>query len=266
MSLPAADSPVVIAFGSHTDPGPRGTNEDSVWCGRIAPGSPLESVLLVVSDGVGGAEAGEVASGMVVEDLPTMLATRLGQEGLPADREDWMKRAALAISDGIREAATGRPGIAGMGATVSALWIHKASAVWLQAGDSRIYRLRQGELQQVTRDQSVVGRLRAAGQLTEEEARRHPYRHVIDQCLGGTGAPVQPEAGSLDITAGDVFLLCSDGLSDGLWDREIGEGMMLVAGGLPPAEAARAFIARALAAAARDNITVVVARVDAAKT
>ncbi len=261
MMIPAIlDSPLSVAFGSATDLGKRrDNNEDSSRCGLLAIGTSRESTLLVVSDGVGGSKAGEVASKLAVDCIHSLLAERLEAAAPPIDRRGWLDGAIRETDHRIRVAAE-QPGLAGMGATLSVLWLAGREAWWGQAGDSRIYLWRRGELRQLSHDQSPVGRLRANGQLNEEQARAHPYRHLIDQCLGGAGAAIEPETGKFPLEPGDIFLLCSDGLSDGLWDRDLAEGLKLAAAGQSPAEVASILVARANEASGRDNITAVVAR------
>lgn len=255
-SAPEPAIPAIV-YGGDSDTGQRREHNEDAWkCGPLGAG-----VLLVVCDGVGGAKAGEVASKLAVDGIHETLQARVAAEPPPEDRRPWLDAIAREMDRRIREAAQ-QPGLSGMGATLSALWLDGDRGWWAQAGDSRIYRLRGGELRQLTCDQSPVGRMRAQGQLSEVEARKHPYRHMIDQCLGGAGALVEPETGELAVVAGDVYLLCSDGLSDGLWDRELAEGLAATANGTPPGEVAHTLVARANAASGTDNITAVVARVN----
>jgi PPM family protein phosphatase len=256
MSTPPPAPVPGIAFGSHTDVGQRREhNEDSHRCEPLASGA-----LLVVCDGVGGAKAGEVASRMAADGIYLLLKERAAREPLPADRRSWLDTVARELDERIRDAAQ-QPGLSGMAATLSALWLDSGHAWWVQAGDSRIYLLRGTELRQISRDQSPVGRLKAEGQLSEEEARKHPYRHMIDQCLGGGGAKLEPDTGELSLQPGDVFLLCSDGLSDGLWDREIAAVLEPAKNGTSPAEVAKNLVERANQASGSDNITAVVAHI-----
>lgn len=257
MSSSPPRSPPTIVFGSHTDIGRRrGNNEDCHRCERLGRGA-----LLVVCDGVGGTRAGEVASQMAVDGLHALAAEHAARGGLSADHRATLDAAARTLDRRIREAAR-EPGSNGMGATLSALWLEGEHAAWVQVGDSRIYRLRDRELRQISPDQSPVGRMRADGQLTEEEARAHPYRHMIDQCLGGGGPAAEPQSGELTVAPGDIFLLCSDGLSDGLWDRDIARELAAAQTGGAPAVVARTLVDRANAASGNDNITAVVARLE----
>ena len=255
-SPPAPVTPSIV-FGSHTDVGKRrANNEDASRCGRLGAGT-----LLVVCDGVGGLKGGEIASRLAVDHLHTELGERLARAAPPADRRGWIE-AALRATDRRVRAAAEQPGLAGMGATASLLWIEGRGAWWGQAGDSRTYLFRGHVLRQLSLDQSPVGRLRAEGNLTEKDARQHPLRHLIDQCLGGSGGALDPQTGTLDLAVGDVFLLCSDGLSDGLWDREIADVLESAAAGQAPEEVARTLVNRANAASGKDNITAIVARVE----
>lgn len=260
MSPSPTTTPLIVMFGSHTDVGKRrSNNEDSFRAEFVG-----DSSLLVVSDGVGGATAGEVASRMAVDGVHELLRARLSHGPANADRRPWIDETIRELDRRIRAKAVEQPDLEGMGATLSLLWVSQQTAWWGQAGDSRIYLWRKDVLQQISQDQSPVGRLRADGKLTEDQARSHPYRHLIDQCLGGGGANVEPVTGTMPVEENDVFLLCSDGLSDGLWDKEIGEGLQPVAAGLSPTEAARQLVERAKEASGKDNITAVVGHVQRA--
>ncbi len=129
--------------------------------------------------------------------------------------------AAIHAADAAVKLRGSERGFEGMGATLSLLCIGARNALWGQAGDSRIYICRRGKLRQISRDHSPVGRMRQRGEITEAEARRHPSRNQIDQSLGNNEAEFVPEMGGEEVHPGDVFLVCSDGLSDGLWDHEI---------------------------------------------
>jgi protein phosphatase len=256
----------------------RSNNEDAWWIGRLGgecrfmePGpAPLrvsleaggQRALLLVSDGVGGANAGEVASQMAVSLISgelnrtrdTLVEARTAREAVLA---------AIRAANAAIKAKAAAPEFDGMGATLSLLCFWGgAEACWGQAGDSRIYVFREGRLRQISRDHSPVGRLRQQGRISEAEARQHPLRNQIDQSLGDPSNLFQPDSGAERIQPGDVFLLCSDGLSDGLWDREIAE---LLAGVRFPADvrpAVQRLVDGAKKASGRDNITAVLALVE----
>jgi protein phosphatase len=223
--------------------------------------SATEPVLLIVSDGVGGANAGEVASRVAVQTISSAFGGGPAEEpGETAPRDPVLD--AINAADRAIKAKAAEAGLEGMGATVSLLCFSCSEhALWGQAGDSRIYVCRAGRLRQISRDHSPVGRMRQSGEITEAEARRHPLRNQIDQSLGNPEEPFQPESGSVDVMAGDVFLLCSDGLVDGLWDHEI---EALLAGVRSPEDVRPAvlrLVESANKASGRDNITAIVALV-----
>jgi protein phosphatase len=273
------DSKLRLHIDGLTDIGVRRlNNEDAWWIGELGgehcfmePGpAPLcvnleaggPQALLLVSDGVGGANAGEVASQMAVN----LISVGLSRARDTLVEERTVREAILAALHAANMAITAKaaePGFDGMGATLSLLcFAGKAEACWGQAGDSRIYVCRHGRLRQISRDQSPVGRLRQEGKISEAEARHHPLRNQIDQSLGDPSNLFQPDSGIECIHPGDVFLLCSDGLSDGLWDREIEK---VLAGVRVPADvrpAVQQLVGGAKKASGRDNITAVLALVE----
>jgi protein phosphatase len=273
------DSTLQLHIDGLTDIGVRRlNNEDAWWIGELGGGhcfmepgpAPLcvdlatagRQALLLVSDGVGGANAGEVASQMAVNLISGGLNhARDSLVEAQAAREAVL--AALHAANTAITAKAAEPEFDGMGATLSLLcFAGGIEACWAQAGDSRIYVCRQGRLRQISRDQSPVGRLRQEGKITEAEARHHPLRNQIDQSLGDPSNLFQPDSGIERIHPGDVFLLCSDGLSDGLWDREIEE---VLAGVRVPADvrpAVQRLVGGAKKASGRDNITAVLALVE----
>jgi PPM family protein phosphatase len=205
--------------------------------------------LFVVADGMGGAEAGEVASRTVVEIFEE--AEAAGE--LPDALEPTVQKANTRIYG----MATEEPSRKGMGCTTIASYVADGRVTTAHVGDSRLYRLRGGSLEQLTEDHSLVGGLVRLGQLTPEEAENHPQRSVI---LRAVGVEVKVEVDILnhDLEPGDVYLACSDGLSGMVRDEVMGETL----GKFPSlAEAAQMLIELANAAGGRDNITVVLFRI-----
>jgi PPM family protein phosphatase len=227
--------------------------EASTYLGEIPPAG----VLLVVSDGIGGCNAGEVASALAIATLQA----QLGLAGDSPDLPGVFLEAIKTTDHAVREASLLSTDRAGMGATLTALWLRPEGA-WLgQVGDSRLYRLRGGVMTQLSPEHSPVGRMRLSGELTEEQARRHRFKNVIDQSLGGDPAMFLPEVIPLDLAAGDVVLLCSDGLTDGLADAEVMPHLVATQeSSLSPTEAAANLIEAAKQGSGRDNITAIVGR------
>ncbi|SFJ82228.1 PP2C family protein-serine/threonine phosphatase [Jannaschia pohangensis] len=231
---------LIFETGERTDVGLlRKVNEDAAL-------AMPDSGLWVVADGMGGHSAGDVSSRMIVDALAST--------GLPASAEDLVGRVMDRLSQantGIREhAATNQLGT--IGATVVAFLVQDDGARALWSGDSRLYRLRDGHLDQVTRDHTEVNELLDSGALTPEEAERYPRRNVITRAIGVTELP-HVELLEIDVQPGDVWLLCSDGLTEHLQDYEIRHHLAA----LPPQEACNAMVADVLDRGARDNVTVI---------
>lgn len=172
-------------------------------------------VLVVVSDGMGGAQAGEVASALVVDSMRDFL----DDERAGADIGRAIKLAAEEANRVVWAAAS-RASRKGMGATLTAVLVHGALAHVAQVGDSRAYIVRKRQIRQVTKDQSYVERLVEAGVMTREEAEKSPYRNVILQAMG-TRPKVSVALGRVALRRDDILLLCSDGLSGKLEDAEM---------------------------------------------
>ena len=149
-----------------------------------------------------------------------------------------------------------------MGATLSLAWFTPEWVYFGHIGDSRIYYLpRAGGLTQLTHDHSHVGWLRRNGQLNEREARTHPMRNALQQALGARHQFIDPQIGSVSHHPGDRFLICSDGVIDGLWDRQLEELIREPAADRATQTAAQRLVEEAVQASGRDNATAVVIEV-----
>jgi PPM family protein phosphatase len=205
--------------------------------------------LFVVADGMGGAEAGEVASQTVVEVFEA--AAEAGE--LP----DGLAEAIQAANARIYSMAEADPSKKGMGCTTTASFAAGGRLTVAHVGDSRLYRLRDGTLEQLTDDHSLVGGLVRLGQLTREEAEHHPQRSVI---LRAVGVEPQVEVDVLqhELEPGDVYLACSDGLSGMVRDEVIAETLGMFSS---LSDAAEMLIELANTAGGKDNITVALFRI-----
>ena len=238
----------MIRVASHfekTDTGrQRQANEDALLA---------RSPLFVVADGMGGAQAGEVAS---------LTAVRAFEEGLPEDRSlegalaDRIKIANRVIHD----QAGSDPELAGMGTTITAAVVDTAGdrVVIGHVGDSRAYRIRDGIIQRLTRDHSLVEEMRRRGQITAAEAEDHPQRSIITRALGPE-PDVDVDVQSVAADPGDLFLLCSDGLTSMLDDDTI---RRVIVASKSLDGAIRNLIDSANSAGGRDNITAVLFQVE----
>ncbi|MEO5823512.1 MAG: Stp1/IreP family PP2C-type Ser/Thr phosphatase [Vicinamibacteraceae bacterium] len=234
----------------------RELNEDR---GRIVqPGDDGEQgrrgVLAIVADGMGGHSAGEVASELAVDTVHRAYYERDGAPG------EALVAALEHANRTIFETASAERRLAGMGTTCVALAVCDGHAHAASVGDSRLYLLRDGGIYRMTNDDSAVGELVARGLLTRSEARHHADRNVILRALG-THHDVQVSRWDqpLPVRSGDVFVLCSDGLSDLVEDEEIAE----LVTGQHGAEAAKALVTLARSRGGHDNITVALVRITA---
>ena len=206
--------------------------------------------LIAVADGMGGHRGGGTAAGMAVDALRAV-----GGSGEPADLLGALRDANAAIA----AAADADPELAGMGTTATAGIVDAGVLYLVHVGDSRAYLVRGGRILQVTDDHSIVAEMVRRGALSPNDAESHPARHVITRALG-VDDDVQVDALRVDLEPGDVVLLCTDGLSGPLDDAGI-LGVVEGAGTLQ--DAADALVRRANEAGGPDNVTVVLARVDA---
>ncbi len=220
----------------------RRANEDSLLA---------RSPLFVVADGMGGAQAGEVASRLAVDVFEEGLGDTTEPENRLAER-------AGAANSRIHELSHSNAEHAGMGTTLTAAYVAPEEIAIAHVGDSRAYRLRAGELVRLTDDHSLVDELMRQGKITPEEALDHPQRSVITRALGPEPS-VEVDTRSYLARAGDVYLLCSDGLTTMLPEERVAE---LMRSHSRLRDAGEALIAAANEAGGRDNITVVLFRLE----
>lgn len=232
-------------YGSRTEIGNvREHNEDSL---TVLP------PLFAVADGMGGHEAGEVASEITINTLNDLAPQSVDAEALA--------RAVVAANLNVIKAPSQGVGREGMGTTLTAAILEKERLVIAQVGDSRAYLLHNGSLQQLTRDHSLMADMIEAGQLTEAEARVHPNRSVITRAIG-SDPHMQPDLYELNVETGDRLLLCSDGICGMIEDHEIASIMRQA----PSAQScADQLVEAALAAGGFDNATAVVVDVEGFK-
>jgi len=230
---------VVVAAAGLSDAGRRRRhNEDAFVC---------EPPLFAIADGMGGAQAGELASRLAAASVGRSDAGGLsGRDRVVALIEE--------ANRSVYERAADDEAVSGMGTTMTIALVEE-DVVWIgHVGDSRAYLVRDGRLEQVTDDHSLVAELVRSGRLTEEEAESHPHRSVITRALG-TEPEVEVDAISLKPRAGDIFLLCSDGLTTMVDDDDVLE--LVEANRARLDDAAQTLIESANRAGGEDNITVV---------
>jgi cell division protein FtsW (lipid II flippase)/serine/threonine protein phosphatase PrpC len=220
----------------------RRTNEDNAFA---------QAPLFAVADGMGGARGGEVASGIVVETLNGGMP-----DGVPP--EAGLAELTREANHRIHQQATSDAERSGMGTTLTAAYVGDGEVAFAHVGDSRAYRFRDGKLEQLTEDHSLVGELVRRGKLTPQQAEEHPQRSVITRALGPEGS-VQVDSFSVGAQPGDVFLLCSDGLTS-MVPVDTMDDILREADSLDAA--AHRLIDAANENGGRDNITVVLFRIE----
>ncbi len=225
----------------------RTSNEDSY-------GFSVEHGVYVVCDGMGGAAAGEIASSLAVDEILRLAANG----GTVESPRETMEAAIASANQAIYSRAQRNQKLSGMGTTMVALAAGERRVWVFNIGDSRCYRLRGRRLEQVTLDHSLVDEQVRLGRMTEAEAQRSPLRNVITRALG-TQQQVTPDVFELEAEPGDIFLLCSDGLT-----KEIDDPLIesLLSNDLPLDELCERVVGAANKAGGHDNITAVVVRVE----
>jgi PPM family protein phosphatase len=226
----------------------RSGNEDSYFCGRTVFG---------VADGLGGHQGGEVASATAVEPLAALDGRELADPGEAAAA---LTTAIQEANQAILERAAGDRGLWGMGTTMTAAAVAGDRHLQLaHVGDSRAYLLREGTLDQLTTDHTIVGELVRAGRLTPEQAAIHPERSILTRAVGLDPRLPVDTPDPVELRSGDQVLLCSDGLTEVVPDPEIADLLTTEADGHA---ACRALIDAANTAGGPDNITVVLLRAE----
>jgi len=223
--------------------------------------------VFAVSDGMGGAKSGEFASRISVDRITRLFprAFRLAASGMGTGFSDIITELFSAIHNDLLKLGYSYEECAGMGATLSLCWFTPQWMYFGHLGDSRIYYLpHDGPLTQVTHDHSHVGWLRRQGRINEREARTHPRRNALQQALGAGHQFIDPHIGAVGHRPGDRFLICSDGLVDGLWDRQLEEMLRAPESAGESRSRAKRLVEQAVESSGRDNTTAVVVEVVAA--
>lgn len=258
--------PLTMTIAARTDVGmARRLNEDTVYAGEFTSADGALGTLLLVADGMGGHQAGEVASALATATVKAYLTEGLS-EGVPADDEAWhaLLRAAVAEANrAVFEQSQQNPAQRGMGTTLTVAVIAGRRAHLAHVGDSRAYLLNPAGVSgeavtwlQLTTDHSLVARLVDIGQLTPEQARVHPQRNVVYRSLGGEPT-LEVDTLSQALAPGDVLVLCSDGLVNHVEDGELA-GIVLKEASV--AKACERLTALANERGGKDNISIVIAR------
>lgn len=270
-SAPESPNHASLRWSGVTDPGRfRKNNEDAFlavtfdaqelrYLGKDGSGS-LEKAdyVFAVSDGMGGANAGEVASKIAVENITRLLPKSFGlaAQNLESGFSDILGTIFQRTHGSLRDLGRHYEECEGMGATLSLCWFMPGWMAFGHVGDSRIYYLpKDGGMVQLTHDHTGVGSLFRQGKINEREARTHPRRNVLNRVLGGRNDSVDTQTGRVGYESGDRFLICSDGLVDGMWDRRIDE---MARGDF----CSKTLVDFAVAESGRDNTTALLIEID----
>lgn len=238
-----------LKWSGHTDKGRiRPNNEDAFLAltfdarevrllGKVGDASMEQAdFVFAVSDGMGGAKSGEFASKIATDKITRLLpkSFKLSAAGLDAGRGDVLLELFTSIHKEMQAMGRHYDECRGMGATLSMAWFTPGWMFFSHLGDSRIYYVpHDGPMKQLTEDHTYVGYQRRQGLMTEREARMHPAKNRLQKVLGASMQIVDPHLGAVRIEPGDRFLICSDGIVDGLWDHSIEDA---VRSGMPAAE------------------------------
>lgn len=264
-----AAPPAVLSWSGHTDCGKvRKNNEDSFlgllidstgarYLGKVGEAdSAAADFVFAVSDGMGGAMAGEFASKIAVEKITKILPPffRRNLEEPKATFENVLREVFAEIHRALDYLGSCYEECRDMGATLSLCWFTPRWMYFAHVGDSRIYHCpKNGSMTQVTEDDTYVGWLFRNGRINEREAKTHPRRNVLQKSLGGGHQFAEPQVGAVAIEPGDRFLLCTDGVTDGIYDERLEEFLLE-----PGSEPAKKIVRLAVEASGRDNATAVV--------
>ena len=220
--------------------------------------------IFAVSDGMGGHNAGEFASRIAVEKITQLLPTafRLEAQGLQRDAPDLLEQLVQDIHEEVKRLGEAYEELEGMGATLSLSWISPGYLHFCHIGDSRIYLLPEAEgIKQITEDHTHVGWLLRTGQINATQARFHPLRNQLSQSLNARSRNLRPQIGAVRYEVGDRFVICSDGLNEGLSDNNIDHFLRNCPDKYADLTAAESIVKESVANSGRDNTTAVVVEI-----
>jgi protein phosphatase len=245
-----------IELGNLTDVGCQRTENEDYYCYAEPEDDEVfacKGRLVVIADGMGGHQGGEIASGIAIEQVR---AAYFASEA--ADVETALLEALHAAHLAIQQCGSENPEFAGMGTTCVAVVLRDGKLSYAHVGDSRLYLIRHGAISQLTRDHTVVSRLIEEGIIAEYERDSHPDKGVLTAALGASKTLMaEVDEAPISLQAGDALLLCTDGLHDLVADDE----MAAAVENNPPARACRSLVDLAKARGGHDNITVQVLRI-----
>lgn len=264
-----------LRWSGMTDRGKLRPNNEDVFLALTMDGSGIRYLgktgskdtqdcdfLFAVSDGMGGARSGEFASRIALERIIQLLPKEfnLNESRFRSYATEILSHLFASIHDSMIELGKYDPHCQDMGATLTLIWLRRGLVHYAHIGDSRLYQLREGKLAQLSHDHSYVGWLRREGKLSEREAREHPRKNALDQALGAKHQFLRPQVGFTEMKVGDRLLLCSDGVTEALWDERITSTISSA----ESEHEAFDLVRLAVSESGKDNATAVVVAVEAA--
>lgn len=229
--------------------------------GETGEGSVVnQDMVFAVSDGMGGGNAGDLASSLILERMAIAIPEtfKAAASGFFPDSVTHLERALKEIHQHINEAAAQSEDVRGMAATLALMWFTPENLYLANVGDSRIYRCRAGKTEQLSKDHTSAWSAWKRGEIQEVQYRCHPRRSALYEVVGGGHTAVCPHFAAVPYEKGDRFLVCSDGLIDGVWERHIAEALNESA---CPEETMKVLLNRAIDNAGVDDTTLVVIHV-----
>ena len=220
-------------------------------------------LVFAISDGMGGGNAGDIASAIILQQMTEIIPEtfKAAASGFYPDSLTHLADALRSIHEHINSAARGCDEKSGMAATLALAWFTPDNLYIANIGDSRIYRSRGGKLEQLTRDHTLAWSQWKRGEISEIQYRSHPRRAALYEIVGGGHAAVSPHFAAVSYEPGDRFLICSDGLIDGLWERHISTA--LANGAEEPRNIATTLLKRAIDNSGIDDTSLIVIAVAA---
>lgn len=260
----------ILRWASLTHSGSRKPrNDDSLIAFASGPDGPQilapsgshtlasHDLVFAVSDGMGGGNAGDIASSTILQQMTEIIPEtfKAAAAGFFPDSLSHLGNAIRSVHERINAAAHGCHDRSGMAATLALAWFTPENLYLANVGDSRIYRSRAGVLEQLTRDHTLAWGQWKRGEIPETEYRSHPRRAALYEVVGGGHERVNPHFAAVSYEPGDRFLICSDGLIDGLWERHLSNAL----GACPeePGDAAASLLKRAIDNSGIDDITLI---------
>ena len=217
-----------------------------------------QDLVFAVSDGMGGGNAGDIASSSILHQMSEIIPEtfKAAAAGFFPDSLSHLGDALRSVHEKINAAAAGCEEKSGMAATLALAWFTPENLYLANVGDSRIYRSRGGALEQLTRDHTAAWSQWKRGEISEIQYRTHPRRAALFEVVGGGYPSLSPYFAAVQYQPGDRFLVCSDGLIDGLWERHLSEGLAASAG--HPQDIAESLMKRAITNSGIDDTSLIV--------